>query len=184
MRLRVEPTDVDPAAERTRERRTASAQRVLALVVERQRRADWCWAAVACSLGWYFGARGWSQEVVAEATPRPAGPSPGGDFARLEDALAVVGCFDHWSPGHPGFARLAAEIEVGLPVGVQVQASDVAHFVLVTGYHAGRRELQISDPAHGTSVQPCARFPIEYPPVAGFWQGTYWIRPPGPVVNR
>ncbi|KAA5831778.1 papain-like cysteine protease family protein [Saccharopolyspora hirsuta] len=177
MLLRVEPTEHGP----DRTHGSGPAQHVLALVVERQERADWCWAAVACSVARFWGCHDWSQERVAAATPRPGQPSSGSDFARLDDALSAVGCFDHWSPGHPGFARLATEIAVGRPVGVQVQAADFAHFVLVIGYHRGRRELQIADPAHGPSVQPCDRFPICYPPVPGFWQGTYWTRPP---VNR
>ncbi|MFF4160904.1 papain-like cysteine protease family protein [Streptomyces sp. NPDC001678] len=148
--------------------------RVLGAVVERQRAGRWCWAAVAAGVATYYGTE-CTQEDVARALGRGDDPSAGAG-ARLDEALAAVGCFSHWSPGRPAWDRLVSELVAGRLVGVQIRWSGGgSHFVLLCG--AWDELVHVADPATGAAALPFADFPRAYRD-GGVWDGTFWTRPP------
>jgi hypothetical protein len=162
--------------------------RFLPVQLQRQAQSNWCWASIAASLGRYYGTRRVEQHDVASAllgedcsafSSDPALALRCNVCAMLDDALRWVGCFSHWSPGRPSFARIRVEIEAGRPLALSVNwHHGGSHFLLVTGYCRDTEELQVDDPLHGTTLQRYADFPQNYRTVGGVWRGTYWTCPP------
>lgn len=156
-----------------------NAARHLAIRIERQARSNWCWAAIAASLGRYYETSDWSQERVAQAvlddrSGTAAGSAPNSE-ARLNDALTLVGCYSHWSPDRPAFARIRTEIDAGRPVCVRIAWRDGgSHFVVVTGYVTTPQEIHVDDPAAGPTLQSMRDFPGGYRGRGAYWRETYW----------
>ncbi len=183
MRLKIEPPEATRESYSGAPGRSGASSCVLDLVIEPQEFPKWCWAAIAASLGRYYRTAERSQRQVAtdllgfdcsRLPDTPAGRERCDLYAMLDEALALVGCFSHWSPGRPTFERIRAEIDAGRPVCVQIDWSrNGAHFAVITGYHADRREIHLEDPLHGPSVQQYERFPGAYRS-SGVWRGTYW----------
>jgi hypothetical protein len=151
-----------------------------AFEMERQRRRNWCWAAIAASLARHAGHCGWTQETVVRQTLKLSADLPEADLpdvaARLADALAVVGCYGHWSPGRPSLARVLEEISAARPVAMRLRGRDGgSHFVLVTGYLDRGRDVRVDDPLHGRSLQRFDTFPDGYRGRPAWWAETYWI---------
>ncbi|WP_372394262.1 papain-like cysteine protease family protein [Azospirillum sp. HJ39] len=177
MRLIIEPakaqgTSWDPLA------MAGGGLCLLPLQVERQRRSNWCWAAIAAAVAsWYGHERRWTQEEIA-ATMGQGGT--GDDREELlGNVLAMVDCFSHWSPGRPTIARLAAEIGAGRPVGIRIaRASGAGHYVLVSGCDPQTGELMIDDPLTGPCLYRFCEFPRREDGRGSVWAETIWTRPP------
>jgi hypothetical protein len=152
-------------------------------VLQRKERSNWCWAAIAVSLGDYYGMGRFTQCGVAAAV---LGTSTEADSdaidlsnrtASLEDALLCVGCHVSWSPGRPALHDIAADIVHGRPVCVCLQwRSGDAHYVVLTGC-TDHGELTVEDPLHGSSLQQFGDFPNTYRCAGTVWRGVYWTRP-------
>ncbi len=161
-------------------------ERVLGLALEPQSLGNWCWAAIASSIGRYYGTGDWSQADVARAllggpgTDTERNPTASWDeYARLDAALGAVGCFSHWSPGRPTFERVQVEIQAGRPVCVHIDwRAPGSHYVVITGYFGRTREIYVDDSRHGRSIQPYDRFPSDYHARGGVWIGTFWTTGP------
>lgn len=161
---------------------------VLDLALQRQELEHWCWAAIAASLGDYYGLRHLSQHEIAGTLlgldctgirEDPHARARCDATAMLDEALKLVGCFSHWSPGRPAFERIQAEIDTGRPVCLAVDwKTGGSHYAVVTGYSTGSRELFVEDPLLGPSVQQFDAFPAHYRGTGGYWRGTYWTCPP------
>jgi hypothetical protein len=154
----------------------------LDLQLDRQEKANWCWASIAQALARYFGTGEYSQALVASgcgcADIEDSGP---GELLALNRALDVVGCRHYWTPGKPSFQRLMFEINRGLPVCARIQwHSGTAHFVVIYGYEL-ERALLVADPMDGPSAQGYEIFPTTYCGRAGVWTETYWTLEPGDV---
>lgn len=148
---------------------------MLDLALEPQRKGRWCWAAIGSALAGYFGEKALSQEDVAALIVIPAGADDDVNLP-LDAVLEALGCHGHWSPGKPTFERIAFEIGRGLPLAARVEwLRGDAHFVLVTGYNAGRRELLVEDSLHGRSRRTYADFPRTYGESGGVWTETFWM---------
>lgn len=164
------------------------------LLLERQERSRWCWAAIAVSLARHFGLTGpagtpWTQRELAarllSEVPPDAAPAPadGDDLLNrellLEQALRVVGCFSHWSRGRPSPQRLAAELQAGQPVCLRIAWHDGgSHYVAVAGLEPATGEVFVQDPLHGPSVHAYEGFPDRYRNRGGVWAETVWTRGP------
>lgn len=161
---------------------------VLDLSVSRQELPKWCWAAIAGSMGRYYGTGLWPQHEVARAVLGCDCSRFREDeelrarcdaYAMLDDALRLTGCYSHWSPGRPTFERLRAEIVAGRPACLQIDwYRGGAHYVVLTGYYDDTGEVYIQDPLHGPSVQDFASYPRHYCGIGGVWAGTFWTCPP------
>jgi hypothetical protein len=156
--------------------------------MQRQQLSKWCWAAIAVSIADYYQSGGLCQADVASTVlgvdcsdPHEAAEhgSRYNTYADLDRSLRSVGCFSHWSPGRPTFARLCSEIDAGRPLCLSiVWRNGGSHYVVVIGYHAETREIYVEDPLHGPSVHIFDKFPHSYWN-GGFWRGTFWTSPPG-----
>jgi hypothetical protein len=161
---------------------------VLDLIMQRQELEHWCWAAIAVSLGAFYGTRRMMQHEAAGALlgmdcsgfqSEPDVVSRCDVCAMLDDALKLVGCFSHWSPGRPTFERIRTEIDAGRPVCFCVDwKTGGSHYAVISGYYANTREVYVADPLHGPSVQAYSTFPTQYRGIGGFWRGTFWTSPP------
>jgi hypothetical protein len=175
MRLRIEPPGATRASygRAARPGDDARGARILDLIVERQLRDKWCWAAVAAALGRYYGTRTLAQRDAAAALLGVDGDD-GNRYAMLDDALRLAGCFSHWSPGRPTYERICDEIDAGRPVCVRIQWRDGgSHYVVLTGHDRRTGELYVQDPQHGPSIHPFEAFPRQYR-IGAVWTETYW----------
>jgi hypothetical protein len=166
---------------------------ILDLVIERQRQANWCWAAIASSLARYYGAETVDQRQVAArilGVDRSGFEAPAFDercnvYATLRDALRAVGCYSHWSPSRPSFERICSEIEGGRPLCICIEwRTSGLHYIVVTGYHERSAELRIDDPLHGLSIHRYADFPARYRAAGAVWRNTIWTSPPSDKRSR
>jgi hypothetical protein len=176
-----------------RERKPSSDSRVLDLIVQRQELTHWCWAAISASLGRYYGTRSWQQYEVASVLlgvdcsrfqEDPTVVERCDTEVLLSEALQLMGCYSHWSPGRPTIERIQTEIDADRAVCVHIDwYRGGSHYVVVNGYDSDSGELYISDPLHGPSIQIFDVFPHRYRVSQGVWRGTFWTNP-GPRTPR
>jgi hypothetical protein len=197
MQLRIEPPEAKRESYSDAARRYSSPMcntYVLDFVLQHQELAKWCWAAIAASVGRYYGAQHWHQHEVASALlgfdysrfqKEPEVAARCDAYAMLDEALRIVGCYSHWSPGRPTFERIRAEIDAGRPLCLRVEwYCGGSHYVVVTGYYADTREIYLEDSLHGPSVQAFDTFPGNYRMTGGVWRETFWTSPPLSLNER
>ena len=190
MRLKIEPPEAK------RENYSGCVQKhvpnsnaiVLDLIMQSQLLGQWCWAAIAVSLGRYYSNQNWRQHEIATGVlgfncsrfqEESDIAAVCNQYAMLNEALQFVGCYSHWSPGHRSFERIQAEIDAGRPICLRLEwYSGGSHYLLVAGYYAATHEIYLEDPQHGPSVQKFALFPHTYRMSGGVWRGTFWTYPP------
>jgi hypothetical protein len=106
-------------------------------------------------------------------------------YAMLDEALRIVGCYSHWSPGRPTFERIRAEIDASRPLCLRVAwYRGGSHYVVVTGYSTDTREIYLEDSLHGPSVQAFDPFPGTYRMTGGVWRETFWTCTPLSLDER
>jgi hypothetical protein len=160
---------------------------MLDFVMQHQELSKWCWAAISVSMGRYYGTRYCQQHEVASALlgfdcshfqEEPEVAARCNEYAMLDEALQLVGCYSHWSPGRPTFERIQAEIDAGRPICLRVEwYRGGSHYVVLVGYYAGTREIYIEDALHGPSIQAFDKFPNNYRMSGGVWRETFWTCP-------
>lgn len=156
---------------------------ILDLVLERQRQANWCWAAIASSLARYYGGEAVEQDEIASRVigvecRDPAFDERSNVYATLRDALLAVGCYSDWSPARPSFERIRSEIDAGRPLCICIEWRTTGlHYVVVTGYHERGAELRVDDPLYGPSIQRYGDFPRRYRASGAVWRNTIWTSP-------
>jgi hypothetical protein len=163
----------------------ADGKASVALNVQHQLQANWCWAACASSSsGYYDPATTWGQCRLANAELGQGNCcNDGGSLAcdvpwYLHKALARTGNLGSRASGTLPWRQLCAEIDAGRPVAARIGWSDgTGHFVMVTGYRkAGPvRELEVQDPWTGRSSVPLDVFETRYKS-SGTWTHTYLTR--------
>ncbi|HEY3364145.1 MAG TPA: papain-like cysteine protease family protein [Symbiobacteriaceae bacterium] len=189
MQLKIEPQTAKRERYSTPESAGGKASsHVLDLAIQRQELSNWCWAAIAASLGDFYRRRHFTQHEIASRmlgydcsclASDPEAAARCDVFAMLDEALRVTECYSHWSPGRPTFERLCAEIGSGRPlcVGIDWQIGG-SHYAVVSGCYVETREIYVVDPLHGPSVQPFDAFPATYRGTGGMWRGTFWTQRP------
>jgi Papain-like cysteine protease AvrRpt2 len=147
--------------------RPESGEVRLPIEIPPQEGANLCWAAIAVGFGAYFETAQLTQTEIA------TGQTAGDDReARLDRALRQVGCFSHWSPGKPQFARIRYEINAGRPLAARIAwDSGGAHYAAIIGYR--EEALLLADPLHGASVILHTEFPTRYRE-GGTWSESFW----------
>ena len=138
-----------------------------------QQQSNWCWAATATSAAlFYQPGSGWQQCGVANGELARtdccgAGASgPCNFYGFLDQALTVVGHFDHWVGGIATTAQIEDEITFARPLGIRVAWSGGgADFLVIKGqYSAGGIDyVSVDDPIYGrwTSITRPCRLPIK-----------------------
>lgn len=190
MRLTIEPPEATRESYSGTRRHNASRAEscILTITVQRQELPRWCWAAIAVSLGEYYRTRSRCQHQIATEMlgfdcsafmHDPELRKRCDVNAMLDDALRLVDCYSHWSPGRPTIERVRTEIDAGRPLCIQLDwFRGESHYVMVTGYYAGTDEIVVEDPLHGPSIQHFDEFPRGYRAAGGRWHGTFWTLPP------
>ena len=161
---------------------------VLDFTVESQQKSNWCWAAIAASVGRFYGTTYLSQENVASQTPSNTSSLLSDQLNKqesnnqqrtLDESLKLVSCYSHWSLGRPSFERLLLEVGAGRLVCVRIEwLEGGAHYLVVKGINPGEQLLHIEDSLHGPSVVPYNTFPKLYQGLGAIWTETFWTAPP------
>jgi hypothetical protein len=168
----------------------------LNFAAEEQSQSNWCWAAVATSVGLFYGTGNWTQCAVATAQVN-ALLDPGGNhdccnapgsstcnqYGFLNPALHHVNAYNNATSGKASavdiFSRISEWREV---VCVRVAwFGGGAHFTTIHGFtdpsSGGDIYLTVSDtiPGWGTTTMLYSNFPQEYQR-GGEWTDTYWTK--------
>jgi hypothetical protein len=153
-------------------------------IMQRQEMSNWCWAAIAASIGDYFQTSHLNQREIASQIldfscaafrEDTSLASRCNQSAMLDDALRLVKGYSHWSPGRPAFKQVQAAIDRGCPVCPCIEWHRGGfHYVVIIGYAADTNEVYVEDSLHGPSVQRFAQFPKTYRATGGGWHGTFW----------
>ncbi|HEX4166623.1 MAG TPA: papain-like cysteine protease family protein [Bryobacteraceae bacterium] len=164
--------------------------------IETQKELNWCWAAVATTVGLYYESTKQLQQCqVAQTVTGIAnccsGEAACDQFGALDVALTAVNSIlpatlnNQIRPGKVlKFAAVQAEIDAGRPVGVRIQwygeDPNAGHFVIISGYAieaSGEKWVDVSDPYYEDSTVPYDQFVSAYLE-AGSWSDTYLIGQP------
>lgn len=156
---------------------------VLSFSVESQLQSNWCWAAIASSIGLFYGTACLAQEEVVRRVLKIPGASlvekNSNQQITLDKSLKLVNCFSHWSLGWPSFERLLLEISAGrLPCARIEWLKGGAHYLVIKGITPEKQLLHIEDSLHGPSVEAYQKFPKHYQDTGAIWTETYWTAPP------
>lgn len=139
---------------------------------------QWCWAAVAATVGDFKDHIVWKQCGIAERTLNdPACCQPGlcNRPAQLDAALAAVQHFFSAASGSVEFSRVQEEIDADRPIGVRIgwTGGGVGHFLTVIGYNELETEVIVADPKYGESAIPLTTLQSSYKAL-GMWTDTYF----------
>jgi hypothetical protein len=153
-----------------------------------QIQTQWCWVAVAESVGKFFASSPESQCVLA------AGPMKmdccdivnkvaGNKAGSLQDALQIVKHFAGVVRRSPTFAEVESELNARRPLAARFQwglhPAD-AHFVTLVGCGrnaSGTEMIEIQDPQYGYTCEPLVRLQTLYRQNSIQWTHTYMTTP-------
>ncbi|WP_428659162.1 C39 family peptidase [Reyranella sp.] len=167
--------------------------KTLTFIMQHEEQYNWCWAAVAASVGDYFTQAGtWKQCAVANLELRrndccaAGGDGPCNIYGYLASALNRVHCLQNWAIGQRvAFDVVVGEIDGGRPVCVRVAwRGGGAHFVAITGYSDPDPTIAhvlVQDPLFQYHDIAWSDFLDYYKPTGlhqGYWTDTYRTRAP------
>jgi hypothetical protein len=134
---------------------TAPNRLYLPFLMQNQIMDNWCWAAVASSVAFYFDdTTPWTQvELAAKAFDYLDDDVPDADWDRpfpLGEAFGFVGCLGRVHLGQTTFHTVVGELRHGRPVCLQIQwDSKEGHAVAITGCWVdsmGLTHYRVDDP--------------------------------------
>lgn len=160
---------------RTLTRQAATrAQGKLNFTIEPQVQSNWCWSAVAVSIGNYYKTGSWTQCGVASAhldrecckQPRPCNiPS------NLDGALKITRSFSGMLLTRLQPDVIEQQIRLGRPIGLRCAWNGGgAHFMVIYGFD--NSHVMIADSIYGDTVHFIYSFPLLYNG-GGTWTHTY-----------
>ena len=162
---------------------------ILPLLMQQQAQTNWCWAAVAASVGDYLKAQNPSGsltqcEIVNAALSQPSCCDDGStdecnrDYY-LETALELIGHLN--TAPYLGTAsfdsiRTLTSPPYNLPIGVRVSNGANGHFLLIVGFNDenGNQWVRIADPCYGPGTYDINEFTSGYQ--GAVWTETYPIK--------
>jgi hypothetical protein len=156
----------------------------LDLHVPQQQEDNWCWAATSDGVSHFYDhASAWTQCTIANSElgrtdccgSGAAGPC--NVYGFLDQALSVVGDFDHMDAVVADFPTVHHEIHHHRPLGVRIAWSGGgAHFVAIGGYRELPVEyVHVEDPWYGPSDVPYTTLVNGYQGT-GSWTHSYWTK--------
>jgi hypothetical protein len=184
---------ITPSLQVTRLRAAAAAgagatTQTLAMVMEPQQQTNWCWSAVATSVGLFFRTGSWTQCGTANGclnlpgTDCCATPAPCNVYGYLNQSLAYTKSLYQFFAGMATAALIEQQIGQHDPVCVRVAWNGGgAHFLSITGYSypdadPSRLTIYLEDSIYGSSTMLLADFPANYHG-GGTWTNTYLTQP-------
>jgi hypothetical protein len=156
----------------------------LSLSVPHQGQDNWCWAATSDGVShFYDNASAWTQCGIADSALGrtdccgTGASGPCNVYGFLDQALTIVGHFDHIAGQAAGFQTVDDEIDAGRPLGVRVAWSGGgAHFVAIGGYRESPQQyVHVEDPWYGPSDVAYTTLANSYQGT-GTWTHTYWTK--------
>jgi hypothetical protein len=161
-----------------------SSAKVLPLVVEKQARINWCWAAVAVSVRRFFDRGAAARQCdlansILGLTTCCDDDVSGNNSQPLPPALIEMDVLRRIRQGAVTFEEVQAEIDAGRPVACYIAwsaAGGAAHFTCIAGYDAARN-IMIRDPQFDSSTMPFDTFATAYQG-SGSWAYTYFLKAP------
>ena len=158
----------------------------LVFTMQQQSESNWCWAAVATSVGLFFKTGTWTQCEIVDAnlgrTDCCASPSsaPCNRGYSLPGPLRSVSCYGGYQSGAANTSQISQQIDDGNPVCLRILwgQGPYAHFVAIIGYNdqsSSDFKVQIADSIFKYSWVSYADFPTHYHS-GGTWTGTYWTK--------
>jgi hypothetical protein len=171
----------------------AVAGSVLSFNMQDQQQINWCWAAVAASVGDFFaGQPTWDQCTIANQELMRSDCCDGGAdgpcnvYGFLASSLNRVHCLKSWAiDQRAAFAAVCDEIDSSRPVCLRVAwRGGGAHFVAITGYSdrdPSLARVRIEDPVYRYHDIAWTDFLTAYAPAGslqGDWTDTYYTTAP------
>jgi len=157
--------------------------KMLKFVMQTQEQQQWCWAAVAVSIGNFYGGHQWNQcslvNSVLGCNNCCTDPCPGCCNIpwRLERALITVGHLSAVESGAKSYLITRAEIDSERPLCARIGwDGGGGHFVIIMGYlegNDGDEFLHIWDPKSGKSIVTMDEFTRRYKGT-GSWTHSYF----------
>lgn len=158
---------------------------LLSMVMQQQLQSNWCWSAVATSVGLFLNTGQWTQCATVNAClpstvccDNPV-PSTCNTYGYLNQSLTYTRSFNPpYLYGPYSAAEVQAQIDLGQPVCVRVQwngSSGAAHFLAITGYSytdPSSVTITLQDSIYGTTSMAYDDFPAQYE-LGGTWTNTY-----------
>ena len=160
---------------------------LLDFTLEKQQLSNWCWAAIAASVGRFYGTSQLSQrqivcELLALSPERLPANSDNHHVSNqqitLDRSLALVNCDSRWSTGRPSYEQLLLEISsVCLPCARIDWRNGGAHYLVIKGINIKAKNLYIEDSLNGPASIAYQDFPRHYLGSGGVWTDTFWATP-------
>lgn len=169
---------------------SGGAQDSYSAYFQRQLHSNWCYAAVAASLGNYYirGAQ-WTQDaVVCGVFGYSEGTCTGSNYTdkkcnrpgHLPSALCLVETYNQVVDRVPAILTLRNELVAGRPFVARIQLSGgQGHFVVIADYRYDSNSNPmwwVCDPNVGQKWVYVNHFPTDYPPARGTWTRTYYTQ--------
>ncbi len=157
----------------------------LHLHVPHQQEDNWCWAATSDGIAHYYHhSSTWTQCAIADAELGRSdccgsgASGPCNVYGYLDQALGIVGDFDHEAATVTGFHTVHHEIRAHRPLGVRIAWSGGgAHFVAIGGFRERPSQyVHVEDPWYGPSDVAYATLVNGYQG-SGSWTNSYWTKP-------
>lgn len=157
----------------------------LSLTVSHQEQNNWCWAATSDGVAHFYDPSStWTQCGIANSELGRSdccGSGASGAcnvYGYLDQALSVVGHFDHIAGQTADFQTVDHEIDGHRPLGVRVAWSGGgAHFLAIGGYRERPDQyVHVEDPWYGPSDVAYSALTTAYQG-SGTWTHTYWTKP-------
>lgn len=167
----------------------AETSHILPLVMQTQQQTNWCWSAVATSVGLLFSTGSWTQCGTVNGCLKVNNccntPTPGSCnvYGYLDQSLTYTRSFN--APllyGTISVANLQAQLNAGNPVCVRVAWNGGgAHFLSIAGYSYPANDpssvtIYLQDSFYGPSSMALADFAADYHS-GGTWTNTYLTKP-------
>jgi hypothetical protein len=191
------PLSLHPLVRKIKPELGETTSATLDFFAQEQEQINWCWAAVATSVGLFYGTGNWTQcDIVTEQTNSILDPEGNHDccdtpilstcnqYGYLNVALQQVQAFQQFTSGKPSadliFSRLSERREV-VCVRVNWFGGTTTHFTTVNGItdpsSGGDIYLTVSDTLSewGTTTILYSEFPQQYKS-GGSWTDTYWTK--------
>jgi hypothetical protein len=160
--------------------------------VQKQQRANWCWAAVSTSVAVYFGSKEWTQcklaslELELECCKKNY-TEKCNQRRELQPPLKRVGHFREQIEKASSFAQLQAEIHAGRPLCCRVLWSNqIGHFVVIAGWSIapeGTQYVEVRDPIYGPVATAYDEFCSAYREPGTPWTHSYFIHAVAPTAR-
>ncbi len=163
--------------------------KTLPFTMQKQKREEWCWAAVSVSVATFYDKQSaWTQcllvneELGLDGCCANVSPDECNQPWYLELGLSRVGHLASKDESSAPFATASAEIDGERPLGCWIVWPDsTGHFVVINGHSTDfaatppREWVSVQDPKYGSSDYPYLKFLVAYRKF-GRWEFSYFTQ--------